>query len=94
MPLDAFRQQLANVTNPAKCNGCALKIAREIGADHMIVGEVYKVSNLIQSENLRVIDVASGELVRGLAVDIRGNTDKAWKRGMDFILRTHVFANN
>ena len=58
------------------------------------MGEVQKVSNLILSMNLALRDAESGEFVRMLAVDIRGNTDDAWLRGGRYILNNHFFAED
>ncbi|MEH6774490.1 MAG: DUF2380 domain-containing protein, partial [Cereibacter changlensis] len=50
-----------------------------------------KVSNLILSMNLYIKDTATGKQLRGQAVDIRGNTDDSWTRGMRYILTRNVF---
>lgn len=84
-------QDLAGTRNPARCNGCELRMARRLGADYAVVAEVQKVSNLILSMNLYVKDVESGAQIRGQAVDIRGNTDESWQRGMRYILERNVF---
>ena len=91
LDLAPAREKLDRVVNPAKCNGCDVRIAAELGADYSVVGEVQKVSNLILSMNLVVRDAQSGAIVRGLAVDIRGNNDKSWRRGMSYILRNNIF---
>ena len=85
-------EELDRTLNPANCNGCEVRMAEELGADYSLVGEVQKVSNLIQSMNLAMRDVETGALVRMLAVDIRGNTDDAWLRGGRYILNNHFFA--
>jgi hypothetical protein len=56
-----------------------------------VVSEVQKVSNLILAINLYVFDAATGEQLRGQAVDVRGNTDDSWLRGMRSILTRNVF---
>jgi hypothetical protein len=91
--LEPVAGDLEKVLNPAKCNGCDVKFAEELGARYVVVSEVYKISNLIQSLNIRVRDVATGETVKGRAVDIRGNTDKAWIRGMAYVLDNYIFTD-
>jgi len=82
---------LGRIKNPADCYGCELRIAAKLDADYVVVGEVQKVSNLILSMNLVMRDVATGEVVRARAVDIRSNTDDSWQRGMRYIFKTHFF---
>ncbi|WP_118133514.1 DUF3280 domain-containing protein [Oceanicella sp. SM1341] len=91
LALDPVRAQLDRVVNPADCNGCELRMARELGADYAMVAEVQKVSNLILSMNIVVREPQSGAKVRGISVDIRGNTDESWHRGFSYILRNNIF---
>lgn len=83
--------ELDRIVNPADCNGCARRMAAELGARYAVVAEVQKVSNLIQSMNVVVQDVATGDAVRAKAVDLRGNTDEAWTRAMRYILKNGIF---
>lgn len=83
--------KLARVANPAKCNGCDTRMATELGADLSLVGEVQKVSNLILAMNLQLRDAETGDMLRGGVVDIRANTDEAWRRGMRYILDNRIF---
>ena len=52
-----------------------------------MTGTVQKVSNLILNINLYERDVASGDLLRAMSVDIRSNTDKSWTRGVSYLVR-------
>ena len=72
--LAPIAKDLDRVVNPAKCYGCDIRMARKLGADYALVGEVQKVSNLILAMNLQLRDAESGDLVKGGVVDIRGNT--------------------
>lgn len=72
------------------CNGCELDLARQLGARLAAVGWVQKVSNLILNVNLQIRDVATGELVKGGSVDIRGNTDESWRRGIVYLLDRRI----
>ena len=73
------------------CNGCELRLAAKIGADLAGLGWVQKVSNLILNINLQVRDVASGRLTHAGSVDIRGNTDESWRRGILYLLERVIF---
>jgi hypothetical protein len=84
-------EELGRTLNPANCNDCELRMAQELAAEYSLVGEVQKVSNLILSMNLALREADTGNFVRMLAVDIRGNTDDSWLRGGRYILDNHVF---
>lgn len=73
-----------------KCNGCEEDIARDLGADVSISGLVQKTSNLILSFKVEVKDVKSGKMLRGGQVDIRGNTDDTWLRGVRFLVKNRL----
>jgi hypothetical protein len=68
------------------CNGCELQVGRKLGVDRVGVCWVQKVSNLIININLRVEDVATGKAVFQRSVDIRGNTDLSWQRGVSALV--------
>lgn len=89
--LTPMREELDRIVNPAKCYGCDLRMGEKLGAGYVLVGEVQKVSNLILSMNLVMRTVDKGEMVRGLSVDIRSNTDDSWLRGMRYILKNNFF---
>jgi hypothetical protein len=81
---EAARQSLLG------CNGCELDIAREAGADRIMLAWVQKVSNLILNINIEVRDAKTGEVVLAKSVDLRGNNDQSWQRGIDFMVRDMV----
>ena len=72
------------------CNGCELDLARQVGADLAAVGWVQKVSNLILNVNMQIREVQSGRLVRAGSVDIRGNTDESWRRGVVYLVDRRI----
>ncbi|WP_027998127.1 DUF3280 domain-containing protein [Sinorhizobium arboris] len=88
---DPVATELASTVNPADCYGCDVRMGERLGADYVLVGEVRKVSNLVLSINLVLREVGSGEILRGIAVDIRSNTDDSWLRGIRYILKNHFF---
>ncbi|WP_282127086.1 DUF3280 domain-containing protein [Roseobacter litoralis] len=89
--IEPARDQIDRVANVAKCYGCDTRIATDLGADYALVGEVQKVSDLILAMNLQLRDADTGEMVKGGVVDIRGNTDDSWQRGMRYILKNRFF---
>ncbi len=72
------------------CNGCELDIARSLNADRVLVGWVQKVSNLILNINIQIEDAATGAVLLNKSVDLRGNTDETWRRGVSYLVRSMV----
>ncbi len=72
------------------CNGCELDIGSNLGADFVLTAWVQKVSNLILNLNIEIKNVATGQKVLNKSVDIRGNTDQSWSRGITYMVRDMV----
>ena len=86
----AVAERLANGPEIRNCNGCDLEAARESGADLSAWGTVQKVSTLILNINLYMIDAETGEGYFVRSVDIRGNTDESWRRGINYMLKNYL----
>src|SRR5215210_4026487 len=76
----------------SKCSGCVEDLAREAGAELAVSGIVQKTSNLILSFAVEVKEVQSGRTIRAGQVDIRGNTDETWLRGVRWIVKNRLVA--
>jgi Protein of unknown function (DUF2380) len=73
-----------------ECNGCELDIARAVHADRVLIGWVQKVSNLILNINIQIEDAATGTVLLNKSVDLRGNTDETWRRGISYLVKSMV----
>jgi hypothetical protein len=82
----------AHNSNLQSCGGCDVQLAQKVGADLSVTGVVQKVSNLILNMNVYIRDAHSGKLVAAASVDLRGNTDESWSRGMSYLLRNRLLA--
>jgi hypothetical protein len=84
----------ADATGPTlrSCDGCEVARARELDAQVAVIGWVQKVSNLILNINIVMRDVATGQRVAAGSVDIRGDTDESWNRGLSYLLRNRILA--
>lgn len=76
------------------CNGCEDRLARAAGARQAIVATVQKVSNLILNLNLYVRDVVAERTTEAMSVDIRGNTDESWLRGVKYLAKNRLLAKD
>jgi len=65
-----------------RCNGCAREIGETADVRLVLLPWVQKVSNLIINLNAEVRSVATDKVVAARSVDIRGNTDRSWLRGV------------
>ena len=84
----------ARKANLQKCGGCDADLAEKLGAEISITGTVQKVSNLILNINLYARVVATKEPLVAMSVDIRGNTDESWSRGLEYLVRTHFLPSD
>lgn len=69
------------------CNDCERDLARLVHADRVLTGKVDKVSTLIGSLRLSIVDVATGHAVFGRVLGFRGDTDDAWQHAVRFFVR-------
>lgn len=75
-----------------RCNGCDIDIAKTFNADYVILGVVYKVSNLILEIHLYQRDAKTGQVVNHMHTSIRGNTDQSWLRGLRWLIKNRLKA--
>lgn len=69
------------------CGGCEVDYGKELGADLIGWGVVQKVSNLILNINVYIADVKTAKMVFVKSVDIRGNDDTSWRKGLGWLLK-------
>jgi hypothetical protein len=70
-----------------RCNNCLVEVGQRLGTRLVAVGWVQRVSELILNVNVSVQDSQTGVEVLSKSVDLRGNTDETWTRGVNFMLR-------
>jgi hypothetical protein len=73
------------------CNGCEVELAQKLGAQVSVIGWVQKVSDLILNINVVIRSVPDGRVLRGDSVDIRGDNDESWRRGLDYLVHDRLF---
>jgi Protein of unknown function (DUF2380) len=82
----------ARAQNLQACGGCDATLAREAGAEVAVTGTVQKVSNLILNINVYLRDARDDRMLQSASVDIRGNTDESWSRGLEYLVRNRLLA--
>ena len=97
--LAASGQYLAVAAAPAgdgapvhQCAACWRDPARAAGAELAAIAVVQKMSTLIAALHVWLVEVATGKVAWQGAVSLRGDTDEAWRRAMDYLLRRGILA--
>ena len=74
------------------CGGCEFGYGKEVGADIAAWIVVQKVSDLILNINVSMAAVPTGKLAFFHSVDIRGDTDESWTRGLTYLVKNYLLA--
>jgi Protein of unknown function (DUF2380) len=74
------------------CGGCEFDYGKQFGAEDTTWIVVQKVSDLILNINVYMADVASRKLKFVRSVDIRGDTDESWTRGLSYLVKNYLLA--
>ncbi|HEY6434152.1 MAG TPA: DUF3280 domain-containing protein [Acetobacteraceae bacterium] len=84
----------ANESDLVSCQACAVSLAKQLGAQVAVIAWVQKVSNLILNINAVIRSTATGDMVSAGSVDIRGNTDESWSRGVSYLVANRLLKKN
>jgi hypothetical protein len=88
--LGPFSTAVEATTPRYQCGGCFLPVAHKAGAAVAVVSVVHKVSSLISSMDIWIIDASSGAGVAHLGGQIRGDTAEAYEHGVRFLVRNRL----
>ena len=72
------------------CGNCFLPVARQAGAAFAVVAVAHKVSSLITSMDIWIVDTSSEASVAHLGGQIRGDTPEAYEHGVRFLVRNRL----
>jgi Protein of unknown function (DUF2380) len=86
-PIRAAIDKARTVQPLSECNGCERDLARQVHADRVLIGGIDKVSTLIGSLHLSIVNVATGDPVFSRVLSFRGDTDEAWQHATRFFVR-------
>jgi hypothetical protein len=88
--LSPFAAAVAATAPRYRCGTCFLPVARQAGAALAVVSVVHKVSSLISSMDIWILDVSSGATMAHLNGQIRGDTAEAYEHGVRFLVRNRL----
>jgi hypothetical protein len=89
IPADAAAK-IAAGPEVGACGGCEFEYGKQLGADYAAWIVVQKVSDLILNLNVYMADIADRKLTFVHSVDIRGNTDESWARGITYLVKNYL----
>jgi hypothetical protein len=89
--LGPIKEDLAKNADLAHCNGCELPLAQKAGAQQAAVAWVHKISNIVLDLNLEIDDVKTGKRMASGTVELKGNSDETWSRGLSYLLENRIF---
>jgi Protein of unknown function (DUF2380) len=92
IPADA-QAKVAAGPEIGACGGCEFVYGKELGGDFAAWIVVQKVSDLILNLNVYMADVGATKLIFVHSVDIRGNTDESWTRGLTYLLKNYLLVD-
>jgi len=64
--------------------------AKQAGADLLVVGGIHKMSTLVMSMRVAVLETGTGRLVVERLLSFRGDNDAGWRHAGDFVTREVV----
>jgi len=88
--LKPFTTEVAATSPRYLCGNCFLPVARRAGAALAVVPVVHKVSSLITSMDIWIVDASSEASVAHLGGQIRGDTSEAYEHGVRFLVRNRL----
>jgi hypothetical protein len=88
--LGPFSAEVAATAPRYRCGDCFLPVARRAGAAFAVVPVVHKVSSLITSMDIWILDASSGADITHLGGQIRGDTAEAYEHGVRFLVRNRL----
>ena len=92
--LASIRERLDAAGPLSRCHGCWLDLSRDAGAAIAVVTIVHKMSTLISSMEVWMVDVASRRVLRNGAVSLRGDTPEAWHRAVGYLARNALLSDD
>jgi len=90
VPVSSLKAEIDKAAPLRSCGGCATGYARKLGAQIAITGEIQKVSNLILNINVYIADVNGATPEKAYSVDIRGDTDESFDRGVKYLVKNNI----
>lgn len=87
---DPVKADVAKSPDLRDCGGCADDLARKLGAQVAITGQIQKVSALILNLNVYIKQLGGKEPEKAYSVDLRGDTDESFDRAVKYVVKHNI----
>ncbi len=77
-----------------ECNGCEIDYGKNVRVDLSAWGTIQTVSNLILNLNVYMESIQSRQLTYIKSIDIRGNNDRSWTKGLEWMLKYYMLGQD
>lgn len=91
--LTPYKDAVEKASPRYACNGCWIPVAKEAGAKFAVLSTIHKVSSLISSFDISIVDVETGKLVAYASGQFRGDDDQSYTRSIAFLVKEELFKN-
>jgi hypothetical protein len=88
--LAPFAGRIEAIGHRYSCDGCLRDIAADAGAAVVVTAAVHKVSSLILTIDIAIETVPDGRRIAAGTADIRGDNDRSWIRGVEWLVRNRL----
>lgn len=85
-----FNQKVSTALSNNACESCELTLAKQLNIQQILYPWIYKLSNLVLSLHVVIIDVATGKAVVKKIHDFRGDNDQSWQRAIQYFVKQTV----
>lgn len=82
-----FNQQVGTALKNNACDSCELTLAKPLNIQQILYPWVYKLSNLVLTLHVVIIDVATNKAVVKKVHDFRGDNDQSWQRAIQYFVK-------
>lgn len=82
-----FNQKVGAALKNNACDSCELALAKDMKIQQILYPWVYKLSNLVLTLHVVIIDVTSGKAVVKKVHDFRGDNDQTWRRTIQYFVK-------
>ena len=84
------RMEVKKSSDLRSCGGCAIDFAKQLDAQLAVTCQIQKVSDLILEINVYMKEVDTDKLETATSVDIRGDNDVSFDRGIKYLLKDNI----